>query len=324
MKYNRKISKKISKLASKGTQFIFAIDFDCENGFVLTPKEAEKQGIFYDIDGNTNFNYQKKKPPKIDFNVKNIDFGKYKKAFEIVQYHIKRGDTFLVNLTFKTEIKTNYSFPEIFNNSKALFKLLYKDEFVVFSPERFIRISDNKIESFPMKGTIDANIENAKEKILNSKKEFYEHNTIVDLIRNDLNIVSKNVQVKKFRYIDKIKSNKGDLLQVSSQICGESPDNYTDNLGDIIFSLLPAGSVTGAPKEKTVEIIKKSESYDRGYYTGIFGFFDGRNLDSAVAIRFIQKENNKTYYKSGGGITALSTAENEYQELIRKIYVPII
>jgi para-aminobenzoate synthetase component I len=99
--------------------------------------------------------------------------------------------------------------------------------------------------------------------------------------------------------------------------------NYLSQLGDIIFAMLPAGSVTGAPKKKTLEIIENAENYDRGFYTGIAGYFDGQNLDSCVLIRFIENEKGQLFYKSGGGITAQSNANDEYQELIDKIYVPV-
>jgi para-aminobenzoate synthetase component 1 len=89
-----------------------------------------------------------------------------------------------------------------------------------------------------------------------------------------------------------------------------------------LFELLPAGSISGAPKEKTVEIIKQTETYKRGYYTGICGIFDGQNLDSGVMIRFIEKQGSQYYFKSGGGITVNSIAEEEYHEMIQKVYLP--
>ena len=87
--------------------------------------------------------------------------------------------------------------------------------------------------------------------------------------------------------------------------------------------MLPAGSVTGAPKKQTVAIIRESENYERGWYTGVFGVFDGKSLDSAVMIRYIEKDSGKFCYKSGGGITYMSDPEKEYEELISKIYVPV-
>ena len=92
---------------------------------------------------------------------------------------------------------------------------------------------------------------------------------------------------------------------------------------EILLKLLPAGSICGAPKKKTLEIISKYETYERGYYTGVFGIFDGNNLHSAVMIRFIEKSDGKFIFKSGGGITSLSDPMDEYQELIDKVYVPI-
>ena len=175
-----------------------------------------------------------------------------------------------------------------------------------------------------MKGTIDAAIPDAEHQLLANEKEFFEHNTIVDLIRNDLSMVSTNVKVTRFRYIDRVRTNRGDLLQLSSEISGELPDGYLDHLGDILFTLLPAGSVTGAPKEKTVGIIRETELYDRGFYTGIFGFFDGHSLTSAVSIRFIEQTPGGLVFKSGGWITALSDAVSEYQEMLKKIYVPVV
>ncbi len=209
-------------------------------------------------------------------------------------------------------------------HSKADYKLLYPNKFVVFSPECFVKIRDGMISTYPMKGTIDAQVPNASEKILSDPKETAEHATVVDLLRNDLSIVATKVKIEKFRFIQKIETNNKKLLQVSSHITGVLPAEYLSNLGDIIFKLLPAGSISGAPKEKTLEIIKAAEQYDRGYFTGIFGLFDGTSVDSAVMIRYIEKHGDDLWFKSGGGITAKSNLEKEYQELIDKVYVPFV
>ena len=174
-----------------------------------------------------------------------------------------------------------------------------------------------------MKGTIDCNIPNAEQILLNDPKEISEHNTIVDLMRNDLSMVARKVSVDRFRYIEAIKTNEKNILQASSEISGILPDNFRDHIGDILSTLLPAGSISGAPKEKTVDILLKTEAYNRGFYTGIFGVFDGENLDSAVMIRYIEKNGDGFTYKSGGGITFQSEVEKEYQEMIDKVYVPI-
>jgi para-aminobenzoate synthetase component 1 len=173
-----------------------------------------------------------------------------------------------------------------------------------------------------MKGTIEATIPNAEKKILNDKKEMAEHVMVVDLLRNDLSMVSKKVRVEKFRYIEKIKAGERELLQVSSKIKGELEPLWQDNLGDILTTMLPAGSITGAPKKSTTEIIKKTEGYERGFFSGVFGVFDGESLDSAVMIRFIEKTDDGLVYKSGGGITIDSICESEYLEMCEKVYVP--
>ena len=200
---------------------------------------------------------------------------------------------------------------------------MLRDKFIVFSPEIFIKIKDGYVYSYPMKGTIDASLPNAESIIMNDPKEAAEHATIVDLIRNDLSIIASDVSVPKYRYIDRIQTNKGVLLQVSSEVRGKLQDNWLNNIGSILFSLLPAGSISGAPKKKTQEIIAEAETYNRGFYTGIMGYFDGENLDSSVMIRFIEKNGNKFFFKSGGGITSRSELNSEYNEMIQKIYVPI-
>lgn len=252
-----------------------------------------------------------------------VSFENYCEAFHQVQKNIHAGNSFLVNLTFPTPIEMPFTLREIFQMANARYKLLIDPEFVVFSPETFITIEEGSISSYPMKGTIDASIPGAGDIILNDPKETAEHHTIVDLIRNDLSRVASDVTVEKFRYIETILTHQGKLLQVSSKITAKLPENFHHHLGDILFSMLPAGSISGAPKAQTLRIIENAESDKRGYYTGIFGKFDGHNLQSAVMIRFIENKNEKMYFRSGGGITALSNARNEYNELIEKIYVPI-
>lgn len=314
--------KQINQFGQQSIPFLLIIDFEIKRPIIYPifnlPTDILFQTTIYKnstITTKTTTDFRFKKFP--------VNFRVYKKAFDKIQDNIRAGNTYLLNLTFPTKIETNLSLKEIFLLSKAKYKLLFNDRFVVFSPETFIQIFNGRIYSYPMKGTIDADIPNARNVILNDVKETAEHNTIVDLIRNDLSIVSNNVTVEKYRYIDELVTNDKRLLQVSSVISGDLPENYKEILGDIIFSLLPAGSISGAPKKKTVRIINDTESYERGYYTGIMGYFDGENFDSAVMIRFIEKKNECLIYKSGGGITYLSDPRSEYEELIKKVYVPI-
>lgn len=305
----------------RGESFVFLSDFEGKKAHLFSLHEKDK--ILWKTSEYSNFSETPKSKKMEQWKIEAIPFEKYKKGFDKVLEHIHNGDTYLLNYTQPTKIETNLTLSDIFYQSKAAYKILFQDEFVCFSPETFVQITDGKIASFPMKGTIDATIPDAREKLMNDSKELAEHNTIIDLIRNDLSLVAGNVEVEKFRYLDRIQTNHRDLWQVSSKITGDLPENYLENIGDILFTMLPAGSISGAPKKKTVEIIKEAENYERGYYTGIFAFFDGRNLDSCVLIRYIENQNGQLLYKSGGGITFMSDAKTEYEELIKKIYVPI-
>jgi len=309
-------------LGQRGEAFIFIVDFEGNHAQFFDPNDYSE--ILWKANNNSNYSPKEHSKKPVSWEIEPVTFEKYLEGFEQIQQHIHNGDTYLLNYTQPTKLETNLSLSDIFYHSSARYKILLKDQFVCFSPEIFVQIEDGKISSFPMKGTIDATIPNSKEQLLNDSKELAaEHNTIVDLIRNDLSLVAENITVEKFRYLERIKTNQCDLWQVSSKITGYLQENYKDNIGDILFKMLPAGSICGAPKKKTVEIIKAAEKYDRGYYTGIFGYFDGKNLDSCVLIRFIEKQNEKLIFKSGGGITFLSQAENEYKELVQKVYIPV-
>ena len=313
-----KIRDLLNSYGRSKTPLLFVIDFDLKNYYISPLKDLPKD-VKYSFLKRVKY-----KDKNIPYSYKAVSKDRYKMAFDTIQEEIRKGNTYLANLTFRSKIDIDYSLEEIFRYSDAKFKLLFFDKFVCFSPERFVKIEDNSIYTHPMKGTIDANIKDAKEKILSNKKEMAEHIMVVDLLRNDLNMVSKKVKVEKFRYIDKIKAGKRELLQVSSKIKGELEDNWQDRLGDIITTLLPAGSITGTPKKSTTDIIKRVEGYERGYYSGVFGIFDGKSLDSAVMIRFIEKVGSELFYKSGGGITIDSDLDSEYNELCEKIYVPFL
>lgn len=333
-----------------GIPFLFMIDFEQVKPLIFRLDEIDPGYLLYDLNGVSNtgdyeavVNHLQQDPgaesgrqpqqgsdpesgrqprPRPRLIRHPESYGEYLRKFNMVMHEIALGNSFLLNLTCSTPVDLNVSLREIFYASTARYRLWLNDEFVCFSPEIFVSIINGKIRSFPMKGTIDAAIPDAESVIINDTKETAEHYTIVDLIRNDLGMVAKHVRVKRFRYFDLIKTDSGNLLQVSSEICGELDKGYQSALGDIIFSLLPAGSVSGAPKRKTTEIIAAVEGIPRGYYTGIAGIFDGHTLDSGVMIRFIEKRNGGYCYRSGGGITSFSDPESEYREMIDKIYVP--
>ena len=296
----------------------------------------------------------------------------YERSFNIVKSNIMAGNSYLTNLTCRVPVSCNLPLEEIFHRAKGKYKLLLrrkrtqaedkahlKEEnieenltpFVCFSPETFVRIKGGRIYSYPMKGTLDASLPDAEKQLMEDRKEAAEHATIVDLIRNDLSRVAEDVRVDKYRYIDVLHTNKGDILQTSSEISGRLPEDYPHHLGEILDAQLPAGSITGAPKDKTMQIIQEAEGYDRGFYTGIMGIYDQGELNSAVMIRFIEEETSpvdfetdgeknfkakegkasegkepkasrELYFKAGGGITSKSDCQREYEEVIQKIYLP--
>lgn len=312
---------RMNELGEKGKPFAFIIDFDFAKPLIFD--RADDSELLWQTPDASNFVPQANIEKKFDWSVSPVGFPVYQKAFDEVQRRIHNGDTYLLNLTMPSKIQTSFSPEEIFSLSRAPYKIWLKGHFVCFSPEIFVRIKDGVISSYPMKGTIDAAIENAGQMLLNDEKERAEHHTIVDLIRNDLSMVADEVTVDRLMYIDRIATNRGELLQMSSQISGRLPENYPATIGTIIDRMLPAGSICGAPKPKTIEIIRQAENYERGYYTGIFGHFDGTSLDSCVLIRYLEQDGNELIFKSGGGITFLSDCKSEYNELIQKIYVPI-
>ncbi len=314
---------RINEFAAREIPFIFLINFNGEENIIMTPDEAAAEGLFLDMPGMINHTIKRSPVPNIRLTKKPPDLLQYHKAFKHVIEQIHYGNSFLLNLTFPTPIDCNYSLQDIFIQSRAPFKLCLENTLVVFSPERFIRIKGESISSNPMKGTIDASIPGAHSQLASDPKEDAEHNTIVDLIRNDLSTVASQVRVKRFKYIEKLKTHQGELLQMSSEITGKLPVDFRKSLGDILFRLLPAGSICGAPKKKTLEIIREVEDYKRGYYTGVFGYYDGQDLDSAVAIRYIEKDGEKLIFKSGGGITFMSDWKKEFDEMQKKVYVPV-
>ncbi len=306
---------RLNNYGKKRKPIFFAIDFEMKEWIF------EDKNVQYKLEDFKNF-VEKESRKSIIQNTLHVEFQEYRKAIKKVKEQIKRGNTYLLNLTFETRLKGDIDLESIFYNANVPFKLHVKDRFVCFSPERFVQIKNNKISTYPMKGTIEASTPHALERILANQKEMSEHTMVVDLLRNDLGIVGENVQVEKFRYIDKIKAGEKELLQVSSKITADLDESWHDRLGDILFSMLPAGSITGTPKRKTVEIIKEIENYKRGFFTGVFGYYDGKSFNSAVMIRFIEKQQDGYVYKSGGGITIDSDEVSEYEEMKGKVYIP--
>jgi len=310
----------IDRLGRSGTPFLFILSYD-KNRIFARAIEALPTDIHFKCGGMRNDHPQKERL-SAHLSAEPIDFESYARALGEVQEEIRAGNTYLLNLTFRTPITTDLTLEAIYHAARSTCKLYFRDQFICFSPERFVEIRGDTISAFPMKGTIEASLPDAEATILSNPKEMAEHVMIVDLMRNDLSIVAKEVHVEAFRYVDRIRAGRKRLLQISSRINGTLPPNWQDHIGEILERLTPAGSITGTPKRSTMEIIRRVEGYERGFYTGVFGIFDGSALHSAVMIRFIEKEGERLFYKSGGGITLDSDPQSEYAELLDKIYLP--
>ena len=318
----------IARMNEYGTQkfpFVFLISFDMNHNLVLRPAEISPDLLLCSI-GDCFSNSQEvyKAKPLEDFRKYPPAYERYSTAFDYAMLNLRHGNSYLLNLTMPSQIEINCSLRDLYHQCHSRYRIYLNDTFLCFSPETFVRIDNGMISAYPMKGTIDASLPDALNVIMNDSKEIAEHYTIVDLIRNDLSMVASDVRVDKFRYSELISTCQKDLIEISSRISGRLEKGYESSIGDIIFRLLPAGSVTGAPKQSTLDIILGAEQYDRGFYTGVFGYFDGTDLDSAVTIRYIEMQDGKMVFKSGGGITVNSDPKSEYQELIDKIYVPIV
>ncbi|MCW1952607.1 MAG: aminodeoxychorismate synthase component I [Flavobacteriia bacterium] len=313
------IQSQLNLWGSQGVPFVFLIDFENKKPRAWTLEDCP-DSFKYDFQGLRNFEYRPGPKSALETTATPPDLSDYTQKFNETKQVLQRGDSFLMNLTTKGILKTNKPLEDLFYEAQSAYKLFLKDEFVCFSPETFIQIKGGKINTFPMKGTIDASLYKAKELLLNNPKEQAEHATIVDLLRNDLSLVSKNVRLLEYMQYQEVRAHEKRTGQLSSWIQGDLAANYRQHMGDIIYAMLPAGSISGAPKAKTVTHISRIEQEDRGYYTGIAGIFDGNELDSTVLIRFLEKDGT---YRCGGGMTHQSELSSEYEELIQKMYVPI-
>jgi len=299
----------------------FILDFEQQRPRTWQLDALDPAELLFDFQGVKNFDLP---PPAVPVQLRGrqpVSLADYEQAFAVVQAGLLRGDSFLVNLTMPTDVELSGGLREVFLQSRARYRLWLRDEFVCFSPEIFVRIQEGAIHTYPMKGTRPADVPAAGQLLLDDPKEAAEHATIVDLMRNDLSRVAQRVRVERYRYLERIDNGRGGLWQTSSHIAGQLPDDHLQQLGDLLLSLLPAGSISGAPKPSTLEIIARAEGRPRGYYTGVAGYFDGSSLDSCVLIRFVEETEGGMRYWSGGGVTARSRAAEEYQELLDKVYL---
>ncbi len=242
--------------------------------------------------------------------------------------YIYEGDIYQVNLSQKFFGKTISSPFSVYEKLRkknpapySAFMQIDKNHHILStSPELFLKLNSNKIETHPIKGTIQrskifSENETLKQKLFNSEKDFAELLMIVDMERNDLNRICKtgSVNVETLKQIETYET----VHHLVAKINGKLQNKI--NVFETIKSMFPGGSITGAPKIRAMEIIDELEKSHRGIYTGSIGFIDfSLNAMFNIAIRTLMMENEKFWFNVGSGIVADSSPEKEYQETLHK------
>ncbi len=255
-----------------------------------------------------------------------FDKKSYCEKVEKVKHYIKEGDIFQLVLSnpmeaeFEGSLLNTYRVLRTTNPSPYMFFFSGDMEIAGASPETLVKVNNREICTFPLAGTrprgatLEEDIALEKE-LLADEKERAEHNMLVDLGRNDIGKLSDfgTVEVKKYMSIERYSH----VMHIGSEVVGHLSDKY--EAIDSVDSVLPAGTLSGAPKIRACELIDELENDKRGVYGGAIGYVDFTgNLDTCIAIRFAMKKDGHVIVRSGAGIVADSVPENEYQECINK------
>lgn len=294
-----------------------------ENDYDKAVKELEKM-----IELITN--YKAKEIPK---GRKTSDYrylfeeDEYKKKVEITKNHIKEGNIFQLVLSNRIEadyegsLFDTYRTLRTLNPSPYMFYFSSGDiEMAGASPETLVKVTNGEVRTFPLAGTRPRGKDDDEDKklekeLLADEKELSEHNMLVDLGRNDLGKICKygSVKVEKYMEIQRYSH----VMHISSTVYGKIRDDK--DAVDAIEAVLPAGTLSGAPKIRACKIINRLENNKRGVYGGAIGYLDfSGNMDTCIAIRLAFKKNGKVFIRSGAGIVADSVPENEFKECINK------
>ena len=256
-----------------------------------------------------------------------FDKEQYCGMVEKAKKHIHEGDIFQIVLSnrlsagFEGSLFNTYRVLRTINPSPYMFYFSGTDvEIAGASPETLVKLEDGVLHTFPLAGTRPRGKTEKEDKeleagLLADEKELAEHNMLVDLGRNDLGKISKfgTVEVEKLHSIEKYSH----VMHIGSTVRGEIRDEF-DGL-DAVSAVLPAGTLSGAPKIRACQLIAELENNKRGIYGGAIGYIDFTgNLDTCIAIRIAYKKNGKVFVRSGAGIVADSVPEKEYQECINK------
>ncbi|MDZ5253370.1 aminodeoxychorismate synthase component I [Clostridium sp. LIBA-8841] len=293
-------------------------------------------GIKEDSEKSIKYIEDKIKRGKIEFNIildkksefiSNFSREEYIDAVKQVKDYIKEGHTYIANLTQRFQCQYNSNPFDTYISLRSINKAPFScylnlEDFQIISssPERFLKVYNNKVETRPIKGTRPRGINEIEDKknrkeLLNSEKDKSELLMIVDLERNDLSKVCKpfSVKVTELFKLEEYAT----VFHLVSTVIGELNDDVSSV--KCIRECFPGGSITGAPKIRSMEIIEELEGIRRGIYTGAIGYFDLRgNCDFNIVIRTILVKDNKAYFGVGGGITIESDEEMEYEETLDK------
>ncbi len=256
-------------------------------------------------------------------------FGKerYCDMVERAKHHIREGDIFQIVLSnrleapFEGSLLNTYRVLRTLNPSPYMFYFSSSDmEVAGASPETLVKLENGVLHTFPLAGTRPRGKTEAEDlaleaDLLADPKELAEHNMLVDLGRNDIGKISRfgTVEVEKYHCIERFSH----VMHIGSTVRGEIREDC-DAL-DAVDAILPAGTLSGAPKIRACQLINDLENNKRGIYGGAIGYIDFTgNLDTCIAIRIAYKKNGKVFVRSGAGIVADSVPETEYQECINK------
>ena len=256
-----------------------------------------------------------------------FDKDEYCSMVERAKHYIKEGDIFQIVLSNRLEAEyegtllNTYRILRTVNPSPYMFYFSGSDmEVAGASPETLVKLENGILHTFPLAGTrprgkSEAEDKQLEEELLQDPKELAEHNMLVDLGRNDLGKISKfgSVEVEKYHCVERYSH----VMHIGSTVRGVIDDDKRATAA--IDAVLPAGTLSGAPKIRACELINELENNKRGIYGGAVGYLDFTgNLDMCIAIRIAYKKNGKVFVRSGAGIVADSVPEKEYQECINK------
>ena len=251
----------------------------------------------------------------------------YRAMVERAKHYIREGDIFQIVLSnrlsapFSGTLLDTYRILRTTNPSPYMFYFSGTDvEVAGASPETLVKLEDGVLHTFPLagnrpRGKTDAEDKALEEELLADEKELAEHNMLVDLGRNDLGKISKfgSVQVESLHTIERYSH----VMHIGSTVRGEIRDDK-DAL-DAVEAVLPAGTLSGAPKIRACQLIGELEGNKRGIYGGAIGYIDFTgNVDTCIAIRIAYKKNGQVFIRSGAGIVADSVPDKEYEECINK------